>query len=122
MFVKILLGIIILFLTGCASTTYQKADLGFYGGRQGYLDQEIAPGKYVVEVAQIGGYAHAWNPESTRAQMKENWKKRASELCPQGYRGDYEVIDAYNAKIKEFYCPQRFCQRYPIISGIIECR
>lgn len=84
-------------------------------GRHGYLDKEIAPGKYIVEVSQIGGYIRDMDV------LKDHWKRRSSELCPSGFSGELEVIDPLNARIEEFRCPQRFCEQYPMVSGIIEC-
>ena len=107
---------IILFITGCGTPSYQRADLGFYGGRQGYLEKEIEPNVYILEVAHIGGYDYDLET------LKVHWKRRANELLPNGYEGTYTVIDPINAMIEEFYCPQRFCQNYPMVSGIITAK
>ena len=110
-----LLIVITILLVGCASATYKKASLGFSGGREGYLEREINPGTYVLEYSQIGGYNYDLDLN------KKYWKQRASELCPNGYDGDYEVIHPAFAKIEEFECPQRFCTEYPLVSGVISC-
>ena len=103
-------------LTGCAASPYKKADMSFYGGRTGYLDKQIAPGRYIVEYSHIGGYNY--NLELN----KQYWAQRASELCPNGYDGNPEVIFAGEAKIEEFVCPQNFCANYPLVSGVVQCK
>ena len=107
-----------LLLTACATAPagYKKADLSAYGVLEGYLEKEIEPGKYILEYSQIGGYN--FNLELN----KQYWERRASELCPSGYDGEKEVIFPGDAKIKEFVCPQRFCEKYPLVSGVIQCR
>jgi hypothetical protein len=113
---KILIFFSICILTGCAAAPYKKADLSLFGGRQGYLDKQIAPGRYVLEYSHIGGYNY------NLKLNKQYWARRASELCPNGYEGAPEVIFAGNAKIKEFVCPQNFCANYPLVSGVIQCK
>lgn len=103
-------------MTSCAAQQYKKADLSIYGGRTGYLEKEIKLGVFVLEYAQIGGYN--FNLELN----KKYWVKRAYELCPNGYDGEYKIIHPMDAKIKEFECPQRFCSKYPLVSGVIECK
>ena len=102
-------------LIGCAATPYKKADLSWYGGRKGYLEKEVRPGEYILEYSHIGGYDYdLW-------RNKKYWKRRALELCPQGYDGKLKVIHPMNAKIPDFECPQRFCTQYPLVSGYIKC-
>ncbi len=118
-------GLILLSLAlivGCSETIeYKKADLGFYAGYHGYLDKQIAPDKFIVEVSNRGGYAMHNDREGTLSIMEQNWKRRSSELCPKGYTGTSSRILPINAKIEEFQCNLIFCQEYPIISGIIQC-
>ena len=111
----ILLILLIPFLSSCAPATYKKADLGWYGGREGYLDKEIGDNQYVLEYSQIGGYNYDLEVN------RKHWLTRANELCPNWYKGNYEVVDPWDAHIEEFYCPQRFCGQYPLVSGIITC-
>ena len=111
-----ILILIIIGLSGCSAATYKKATLGFYGGREGYLEKEIEPGKYILEYSQIGGYNYDLELNI------QYWKKRAIELCVSGYEGSYEVIHPAYAKIEEFVCPQRFCGQYPLVSGVIKCK
>jgi hypothetical protein len=105
-----------IFLTSCAERPYKKADLSMYGGRVGYLEKEIEPNTFVLEYSHIGGYDYDLE------KSKEYWKFRASELCPNGYDGALEVIDPADAKIEEFVCPQRFCSKYPLVSGVVKCK
>jgi hypothetical protein len=102
--------------TGCAAAPYKKADMSMYAGRQGYLEKQVGPGKYILEYSHIGGYNY--NLELNT----KYWTKRATELCPNGFDGKPEAIFPGDAKIKEFVCPQNFCADYPLVSGIIECR
>jgi hypothetical protein len=113
---KVATAITALLLSACAAAPYKKADLSFYGGREGYLEKEIGPDKYILEYSQIGGYN--FNLDLN----KQYWDRRAAELCPNGYDGEKEVIFAGDAKIDEFVCPQRFCANYPLVSGVIQCR
>jgi len=113
------LGILIFLLVGCGvftSLPYQQAKQGTMSVWQGYLDKEIAPGVYIVEVCQIGGYNHDMEV------LKNHWVRRAKALCHNGYIGNYEVIQPAEAKLEEFRCDLVFCQRYPMVSGVIHCR
>jgi hypothetical protein len=112
-------AVFLLALSGCAAVTpaqYKRVTLGVWAGWNGYLDKEIAPGVHVVEVTQIGGYVHNMDV------LKAHWLRRANELCPNGYTGGYEVILPYQAKLEELRCDRRFCQDYPMVSGIIRCK
>lgn len=114
-----LLVALLLALTGCAavqSAPYKKVTLGLWAGWNGYLDREIAPGVHIVEVTQIGGYVHDMEV------LKAHWVRRANELCPRGYAGNYEVILPYQAKLDELRCDRNYCQHYPMVSGIIHCK
>jgi hypothetical protein len=112
--ITIILAGILLF--GCAPEKYRKADFSFYGGAKGYYDKELKPGVHQLEYAQIGGYN--FNLELN----KKYWLRRASELCPSGFDGGYKVIHPAYAKTKFFVCPQRYCTKYPIVSGVITCK
>lgn len=108
-------------LSGCGPEIYKKADLGWWSGRHGYLDKQLSPGVYIIEVAAIGGYQFINDRDGTLATMKKNWKRRASELCPNGYSGIPQVIDPIDARIAAFRCDLVFCQGYPMISGEVKC-
>jgi hypothetical protein len=115
---KILLTIIPLLFAfgGCAAfqpAPYKRVTLDNWAGRDGYLDKEIAPGVYVIEVTQIGGYIHDMDV------LKQHWLRRAHELCPQGYTGTSEVIPPAQARLPELRCDLVYCQRYPMVSGIV---
>ncbi len=110
-----------LLLIGCSPVTYKEAPLSGYGGQQGYLDRKIAEGEYVIEVAQIGGYQFIIDEDSAISTLITHWERRASELCPAGYTSKYKVIDPSRARIQGFKCHQRFCQDYPMISGVALC-
>ena len=115
----IFISAVLLAFGGCAAVTsvpYQQAKAGWWAGWQGYLDQEIAPGVYIIEVSQIGGYVHDMNV------LKAHWARRARELCPNGYSGSCEEILPAQARIKEFRCELVYCQRYPMASGVVHCR
>jgi hypothetical protein len=111
-----IISLLITGLSGCAATPYKKADLSNYAGRVGYLEKEIRPKVYILEYSHIGGYDY--NLETNKAY----WKRRADELCPAGFEGGYEFIHPAEAKIDEFICPQRFCTKYPLVSGVIQCK
>lgn len=105
-------------LAGCATmqpTPYQQADPGLLEGRQGYLDERTAPGRYIVEYADIGG------PGFSVDRNREYWHRRAAELCPAGFEGEPETIPPGDARIAAFRCTQRFCREYPVVSGVITC-
>ncbi len=113
---KTLLILMIPILTSCAPAQYKKADLGWYGGQQEYLDKKISEDTYILEYSHIGGYNYSLQVS------KGHWETRAKELCPNGYEGGYEVVHPAYARIEEFVCPQRFCGSYPLVSGIIKCK
>ena len=112
----IITSLMITVLSGCAAAPYKKADLSNYAGRVGYLEKEIRPKVYILEYSHIGG--NNYNLETN----KTFWKRRAEELCPTGFDGSYEVIHPAEAKIEEFVCTQRFCTKYPLVSGVIQCK
>lgn len=105
-------------LSGCVSSMeYKRADMdGFFGDPGGYLDKEIAPGVYVIEVLEQGGYSITVN------DLVPHWERRAAELCPGGYDGMAEIIYRPEAKIAEFGCSARFCQYWRLASGVARCR
>lgn len=96
-----------------AKAIYQRVTLKFWDGHNGYLDKEISPGVYVLEVTQIGGYVHDMEV------LKKHWLRRADELCPNGYSGNFEVILPCQAKLGKLRNNLNFAQKYPMVSGII---
>lgn len=116
--VRILMMLVGALLAACAGTPtvpYQQAEPGLLEGRKGYLDKRTAPGRYVLEYADIGGYGFDLD------RNREYWYRRASELCPGGFEGKPEVIAPIDARIDAFRCAQRFCTKYPLVSGVITC-
>jgi len=99
-----------------ASATYQRVTLKFWDGYNGYLDKEISPGVYILEVIQIGGYVHDMEV------LKKHWLCRADELCPNGYSGNFEVILPCQAKLGKLRNNLRYAQQYPMVSGIIRAK
>lgn len=98
------------------SAPYQQVTLKLWDGLNGYLDKEIAPGVFIVEVTQIGGYVHDMEV------LKAHWLRRANELCPNGYTGSFEVILPCQAKLKELRRNRKGLQQYPMVSGIIRTK
>lgn len=113
--------VLALLVVGCSPVTYKRAALSGFAGQQGYLDRKIADGEYVIEVAQIGGYQFIIDEEAAISTLVSHWKRRASERCPAGYTGEYKVITPINARIQGFRCARRFCQDYPMVSGVVTC-
>ncbi|UXL29814.1 hypothetical protein [Stenotrophomonas maltophilia] len=111
-----LIMFVLVAVTACAPIQYKKADLSLYGGLDGYLDKELEPGVYLIEVMKQGGYNY------TETHLIPFWEKRANELCPAGYEGQAEMIRAPDARIKEFVCEVRFCQHWGVASGIARCK
>ena len=116
-------------LVGCASISkpmeYVKSEpvgKGPGGATPGYADKEISRGVYVVEVRQIGGYQFIANAENTEHTYVSHWKRRAGELCPDGYTGEPIWIKPMDAQIYQFRCEARFCQNYPMVSGSVTCK
>lgn len=120
-FAKISILLVSTSLLACAPVPYQEAVGWAKGGRDGYLDRKLAPGVYIIEVQQIGGYQQLIEHEGTIETYKGYWHRRASELCPSGYVGEPQVILPYQAKIEAFQCDLNLCQNYPMISGIARC-
>lgn len=108
-------------IAACSPVVYKEADQGLITGRQGFLDMEIAPGIFVVEVAQIGGYQFMLDKAETLRVLVSHWKRRANELCPAGFAGDYKIVKPLQARIPEFYCDDFRCREYPLVSGAISC-
>lgn len=112
-----LFAVVIALSSGCGTPTYKKADPpAWYGNRKGSLDMKLEEGTYILEYSHIGGYDYDLELN------KQFWERRATELCPNGYYGGFEVIHPAYAKIEEFVCPQVFCTSYPLVSGIIKCK
>ena len=105
-----------LLLSSCSILPYKKADLSLYAGHEGYLDKELSPGIHLIEVTQYGGY------KDNTSLFVPYWHRRAAELCPNGYKGEPQMIYATEAQIEEFVCELRFCQYFPVASGIARCK
>ncbi len=108
-------------LSGCSPVAYKPVTGTFGDALDGYLDEQIAPGVYVIEVRQVGGYQFIFNYDKTISTFKEYWHRRAGELCPAGYLGEPEVLLPAEARIAEFVCSSEECQDYPLVSGIAHC-
>ena len=110
-----------LLLSGCSPVPYQPASGDLGDARNGYLDEQIAPGTYVIEVRQLGRMAFVLNYDETITAFKQHWHRRAKELCPAGYLGEPEVLLPIEARLDQFRCSTEECQNYPIVSGIAHC-
>lgn len=116
-FIIMLLG----FLSACTVTPYKAAEKSSdYDYTPGYLDEEVSPGVYVVEV-QGGKPNLLVNKEQELLRMQEHWQKRSKELCQHGYRGQSEIIAASQARIEKFRCTADSCINHPLVSGVIWC-
>lgn len=110
-----------LLLAGCSPVAYKPVS-GLTGSDQdGYLDAEIAPGVFVIEIRQIGGFQFILNYDDTITAFRQHWHRRAAELCSAGYLGEPEVLLPAEARLPEFVCTTEECQNYPIVSGIAYC-
>jgi len=122
---KTLRSAVVLSLIGlsaaCSPVAYKPVLNEGVEQQNGYLDKEIAPGVYVIEVRQIGGYQFILNYDDTITTFKQHWHRRATELCRAGYVGEPEVLLPAEARLEEFHCNLRYCQDYPIVSGIAYC-
>jgi hypothetical protein len=92
------------------------------GATPGYLDQEISPGVYIVEVRKIGGYQFIATPDNAEHTFITFWKRRAGELCPNGYSGEPRWIRPMEAQIDQYRCDANFCQNYPMVTGTVTCK
>jgi len=110
-----------LFLSGCSPVAYKPVSGMLGDDRNGYMDEQIAPGTFVIEIRQLGRLPFILNYDETIRTFKEHWQRRASELCPAGYLGKPEVLLPAEARIEDFRCSTEQCQNYPIVSGIAHC-
>jgi len=108
-------------LAACSPVAYKPVLNDGVEQQNGYLDKEIAPGVYVIEVRQIGGYQFILNYDDTITTFKQHGRRRATELCSAGYVGVPEVLLPAEARLEEFHCNLRYCQDYPIVSGVAYC-
>ena len=104
---------VLIFLTGCATGDYQRTKPPYLDG---YWDEEIEPGVYIVEVYTVGGY------KDTRVRSEDYFHRRAKELCPGGYESGYYFVFASDVYFEEFRCYARFCQNYPQLTGQVTCK
>lgn len=93
----------LIILSGCSSAPYQQRNDGVYG----YREFIVADHLYYLEYYDT----HIWSV----SDGKEKWKKKASELCPQGA---YEVI-SYNERTAYLsnYNSLTFYGSIPIVSN-----
>lgn len=113
--------LLLLSLSACSVNPYgaaQKKPDNSYSS--GYLDEEVSPGVYVVEV-QGSTPSFLINKRQNLEQMQSHWKQRAKELCPHGYQGKAEVIVAEQARLTQLHCDTSRCKSRPLVSGIIWC-
>ncbi|WP_430461300.1 hypothetical protein ACQUQU_00520 [Thalassolituus sp. LLYu03] len=110
-------------LTGavaCTPVDYKPASpLG--ASQDGYLDEEIAPGVFVIEVRQMSGFQFLLNYDDTISTFRAHWHRRAGELCAAGYLGEPEVLLPAEARLQQFVCTDKACRNYPLVSGIAYC-
>lgn len=119
---SLLLGIAVsLALTACSPVEYKPVTGSLLSAKDGYMDEEIAPGVHVIEVRQVGGFQFIFNYDATITTFRQHWHRRAKELCPAGYLGEPEVLSPAEARLEAFSCTTRGCQDYPIVSGIAYC-
>ena len=107
-------------LIACSPVDYKPAD-PMDADRDGYLDEEISPGVFVIEIRQLGGFQFLLNYNDTINTFKAHWHRRASELCAAGYLGEPEVLLPSEARLNEFVCTSERCQNYPMVSGVAYC-
>lgn len=113
--------LILCLLSACSATPYKAAQKNADNSySSGYLDEEVSPGVYVVEV-QGNNLNLFINKEQYLIQLREHWQSRAKEICPHGYQGDAEVLLAPQARIEQLRCDTESCKNRPIVSGIIWC-
>mgnify|MGYP006071389777 CR=1 FL=1 len=120
---KVLLTLSIFLISGCAGMfglqEYKASNpkaMGTYG-LEGYLDEEIAEGVYMVEYFGDPGYA-----KIDHAQLMGYAKRRASELCPSGYTDELKIITMPNAYFEPFRCFSQICVNAEVIaSGKVTC-
>ena len=113
--------ILLAFLSACSMVPYKAAEKNAeHDYTPGYLDEEISPGVYIVEV-QGGKSRPLVNKEQELLRMQEHWNKRSKELCQHGYRGESEIIAASQARIEKFRCETESCKNIPLVSGVIWC-
>lgn len=104
--------ILVTHLFGCATQEYKRA--AARGGAYGYVDKEVKPGVWVLEVGTGGG-------ANKLGLLIDYFDRRANELCTQGYIGGYDVIPSHQLFFKPLRCYRRGCYNFPVVSGVIRC-
>lgn len=110
-----------LLLTAAACTPVGYKPVTSASGEDGYLDEEVSPGVFVIEIRQMSGFQFLFNYDETIEAFRAHWHRRAHELCSAGYLGEPEVLPPSEARLTAFVCTSSACQNYPIMSGIAYC-
>lgn len=98
---------------------YKASDLGASGTYwlEGYLDEQLFEGVYMVEYFGDPGYA-----KIDHVQLMGYAKRRASELCPNGFTDELKIIEMRNAYFEPFQCFIMMCAKSEIVaSGKVTC-
>lgn len=110
--------------TGCAGLfglqEYKASNPDSMGtlGLEGYLDEQLAEGVYMVEYFGDPGYA-----KIDHVQLMGYAKQRAAELCPNGYTDELKIIEMRNAYFKPFQCFIQMCAKAKVVaSGKVTCK
>lgn len=108
---------VFLLSTACAPMPYQSA----LQADRGFLDEEVAPGVYAIEVKQPFAWWQFKSREHHIEELKKHWQQRAEELCQHGYQGEPEIIIPSDARIEAFQCKAEQCNTQPMVSGLVWC-
>ena len=100
---------------------YQAAKTRAPSATNGYLEQELSPGVFVIEVQQQRPSFSFINHQQHLLNLQNHWQKRAAEICPFGYQGQPDVIAPVDAQIEAFRCEPENCKQEPMISGVAKC-
>jgi len=104
---NIIVIVLFVFLTGCVKVGYKP--FGEMSG--GYKEKEISQGKYFIEYV---AYA------TTSDKIIERWRRRATELCSNGYK--VLEFDPGDSSLKENATVYDRIRNDVYMTGIVECK
>jgi len=96
------------------------SDTGFMkeSSREGFREELIAENTYVVEYYGSPGYA-----KIDHDLLLSYAERRALEICPSGYDGEFKIIRQIEAHFPEFQCFIQYCANAELIAnGTISCK
>ena len=114
-FKRILVCLFTIYLTGCAAP-YHRAD------KEGILDLHHIGYDDVKMDDEIFYVEYSGNGFSSYEYVEEQFHRRASELCPNGYDTKVTRSTRYESNFDSMTCIYDYCRNWKTAQGIVSCK